>query len=355
MNEESEKVSNDSDKDAILKRTKSAKSRKKIAGIIDIKGAITLAIAVTSFLLVLTYLQTGSNSNSSNSHQTSYSSLWIPIFLAGSVISLTLFVIVEKKATSPPVDFKLLLSRGILPADIMIMIVGFSMFLVFQTIPIMVRNPQPYGFGGDPISATRVQLPFALILLVFGPTSGFIISRLRTSKSLIIGTIISAIGFFGLFLFHSTEFLISTDLGIIAIGLSLTAIGAQNTIVLNTPRQNSGISLGIVIYASLMRIIGSSIGPALAGMYKSIRGEYWNYTRVFSNCRSIRPDISYCCNIVHSINCVGYIFKIQCSSQMPKAVTGGKRGNGYNDNSSNKIEGTGMARCYYRAQQIWWY
>jgi MFS family permease len=99
---------------------------------------------------------------------------------------------------------------------------------------------------------------------VFGPTSGFIISKLRTVKSIIIETIINAIGFLGLFLSHSTEFLISTNLGIIAIGLSLTAIGAQNTIVLNTPRQNSGISLGI---ASLMRIIGSSIGPALAAMY----------------------------------------------------------------------------------------
>jgi MFS family permease len=260
---ESEKISG-SDKSAVLKRTKSAKSRNKIAATIDIKGAMTLAIAVTSFLLVLTYLQTGGSSSSSSSHQTSYSSLLILIFLAGGVISLTLFVIVEKKATSPLVDFKLLLSRGILPADIMIMIVGFSMFLVFQTIPILVRNPPPFGFGGDPISATRVQLPFALILLVFGPTSGFIISKLRTSKSLIIGTTINAIGFLGLFLFHSTEFLISTNLGIIAIGLSLTAIGAQNMIVLNTPRQNSGISLGM---ASLMRIIGSSIGPALAAMY----------------------------------------------------------------------------------------
>jgi MFS family permease len=260
---DSEKISTGSDKSAVLKRTKSTKSRNKIAATIDIKGAMTLAIAVTSFLLVLTYLQTGGN-NSSSSHQTGYSSLRIPILLAVGVISLTLFVIVEKKATSPLVDFKLLLSRGILPADIMIMIVGFSMFLVFQTIPILVRNPPPFGFGGDPISATRVQLPFALILLVFGPTSGFIISKLKTVKSLIIGTIISTIGFLGLFLFHSTEFLISTNLGIIAIGLSLTAIGAQNTIVLNTPRQNSGISLGM---ASLMRIIGSSIGPALAAMY----------------------------------------------------------------------------------------
>jgi MFS family permease len=124
---ESEKISNGSDKSAVLKRTKIAKSRNKIATI-DIKGAITLAIAVTSFLLVLTYLQTGGN-NSNNSHQTDYSSLRIPILLAVGVISLTLFVIVEKKATSPLVDFKLL-SRGILPADIMIMIVGFSMFLV---------------------------------------------------------------------------------------------------------------------------------------------------------------------------------------------------------------------------------
>jgi MFS family permease len=58
--------------------------------------------------------------------------------------------------------------------------------------------------------------------------------------------------------------LLSANLGIVSVGLSLTAIGAQNTIVLNTPRQSSGISLGM---ASLLRIVGSSIGPALAAMY----------------------------------------------------------------------------------------
>ena len=76
-------------------------------------------------------------------------------------------------------------------------------------------------------------------------------------------TVISAVAFFGLFLFHSTEFMLSANLGIISVGLSLTAIGAQNKIVLNTPRQSSGISLGM---ASLLRIVGSSIAPALAAM-----------------------------------------------------------------------------------------
>jgi MFS family permease len=44
----------------------------------------------------------------------------------------------------------------------------------------------------------------------------------------------------------------------------LTSVGAMNVIILSTPRQYSGISLGM---SSLMRIVGASIGPALAGMY----------------------------------------------------------------------------------------
>ena len=174
--------------------------------------------------------------------------------LLPGISALVSFIVIEKRSTSPLVHFKLLLSRGILPADIMILIVGLSMFLVFQTIPILVINPPPFGFGGDAISTTRVQLPFALILLVFGPTSGFIVSKVGSTKSIIIGTVISTVGFFGLFSFHATEFMLSANLGIVSVGLSLTAIGAQNTIVLNTPRQSSGISLGM---ASLLRIVGS--------------------------------------------------------------------------------------------------
>ena len=266
------KVSSESDKKSsntgLLKRIKNGfrsndDNKARIPITLDIKGAITLAIAITSFLLVLTYLQTGGGNNS-KIWGISYSTLQITIFLAAGIISLVSFIVIEKRSTSPLVDFKLLLNRGILPTDIMILIVGLSMFLVFQTIPILVINPPPFGFGGDAISTTRVQLPFAVILLVFGPTSGFIISKVGSTKSIIMGTVISTVGFFGLFSFHATESMLSANLGIVSVGLSLTAIGAQNTIVLNTPRQSSGISLGM---ASLLRIVGSSIGPALAAVY----------------------------------------------------------------------------------------
>ena len=248
----------------------------KASNQIDIKGAIALAITVTSFLLVLTLLETSgsnlhtasitngnANSNDNLSSNANSSSNILPFLIIG-IIALVSFVIIERREKYPLVDFRLMLNKSILPANLIIMLVGFSMFMVFQTIPILVRNPEPVGFGEDAISAGRVQLPFAIVLLIFGPTSGFIVSKLGSLRPIILGTFITTAGFMGLLMFHSTELLVSVNLGILSTGLSLTSVGAINVIILSTPRQFSGISLGMT---SLMRIVGASIGPALAGMY----------------------------------------------------------------------------------------
>jgi MFS family permease len=65
-------------------------------------------------------------------------------------------------------------------------------------------------------------------------------------------------------LFHSSELLISTGLGILSAGLSLAAVGAMNIVLLSSPRESSGVTIGM---SSMLRIVGSSIGPALAAMY----------------------------------------------------------------------------------------
>ena len=243
----------------------------KSANQIDIKGALLLAVAITSFLLVLTFIETSGSSNDTTTsigntynNNNNNTSILIVAFLIVGIISLFLFIIIERRSKHPLVDFRLMLNKSILPANLIIMIVGMSMFMVFQTIPILVRNPEPIGFGENAISTGKVQLPFAIILLIFGPTSGFIISKLGSLKPIIAGTIITAIGFFGLLILHSTELLVSINLAILSTGLSLTSVGAMNVIILSTPIQFSGISLGM---SSLMRIVGASIGPALAGMF----------------------------------------------------------------------------------------
>ena len=263
--QETESEERRSNFEPIKRKTILAKSRKSATSNtnIDIKGAITLAVAITSLLLVLTYLETGSSGSNINNSIDSSSTILAPSFIVLGIISLALFILIEKRSASPLVDFGLMLNQRILLANIIIVIVGYSMFTVFQTIPILVQNPQPVGFGGDPISAAKLQLPFALIILVFGAASGIIITRLGSIKTIIIGTVVGAIGFSALEIFHSTEFLLSLNLGIVAIGISLSSVGAQNVIILSIPRQNSGMSLG---FTTFLRILGSAIAPAVAGM-----------------------------------------------------------------------------------------
>ena len=234
---------------------------------IDIKGALTLAITISSFLIVLSYLETA-NSNDGG-RQVGQESISSPIhiilaFITIGIISLVSFIIIEKRTKSPLIDFKLITNRIILPANILLLFSFLAMFTVYQTIPILVRSPSMAGgFEGDAITTANIQLPFMIVFLLFAPSSGFVISKLGNIKPTLIGTIISAIGFFCIFFLHSTETMLAGTLAIIATGLSLTQVGGFNIVLESTPRQFSGISLGMTV---LLNLIGGAIGPAFAGI-----------------------------------------------------------------------------------------
>ena len=237
---------------------------------IDILGAVTLAITIISLLLSITLFETsaGNGSLGANIDQgplgLSSSEIWLSTLVVVGVVSSVVFVMVERRAKNPLVDFRLLFDKVVLPANLMILIVGLSMFMVFETVPILVRNPIPLGFGESALGVGNVQLPFAIVLLIFGPTSGFIISRLGSIKPIIAGSDITSAGFFALWIVHSNTFCVSAGLSVLSVGLSLTSVGAMNIVILATPPKYSGISLGMT---SLLRIVGSSVGPVVAAVY----------------------------------------------------------------------------------------
>jgi MFS family permease len=220
---------------------------------IDIKGTIALAVTISSFLMVLSFSQTDHIENSQ-----------ITLFLSVTTISLFLFIIIEKRSKSPLVNFQLMTNKMILSANSILVIAFLAMFTVFQTIPVLVRSPQPLGFGESVITTAQIQLPFMIVFLLFAPSSGYIVSKLGNVKPTLIGSIVSAIGFFSLFVFHSTGILVATNLAVIAAGLSLMQVGGFNIILQYTPKKFSGISLGMTV---LFNLIGASIGPAIAGIY----------------------------------------------------------------------------------------
>ena len=118
--------------------------------LLDYKGSITLAVTIISFLLAITYLGMQNSSRISTTFTTS--SLGII-----SVASLILFIFFEKRAAFPLINLKLMVHKIILPANIILMIFGMTMFMVYQSIPVLVRTPEPIGFSGDAITAANIQ------------------------------------------------------------------------------------------------------------------------------------------------------------------------------------------------------
>ena len=86
-------------------------------------------------------------------------------------------------------------------------------------------------------------------------------------KPMILGAIISSISFVFMLFFHTEAYYISVSLAVFATGLSFTAIGAMNIIILFTPSNYIGTSTGLSV---LIRILGSSIGPVIAALYMQL-------------------------------------------------------------------------------------
>jgi MFS family permease len=230
-------------------------SKQIVSKSIDIKGAITLSAAIISFLVTLQLLEKAGSNNL----------IQIITFSVASIVSLFIFIAVEKKAPFPLIDFKLLKNRIILSSNIINMTVGLTaLMVVYQSLPILIRSPLPVGFGGDASSIAIVQLPYMIVSLIFSVASGFVVSKFGNLRPTTLGTIITTIGFFVLFFFHSTEASIAAGLVIVAIGLALMQIGSVNVVLTSTPKQFSGISLGMNL---LIYLIGSSVGPVIAGIY----------------------------------------------------------------------------------------
>jgi MFS family permease len=233
----------------------SSSSSSSLNSKIDIKGAIVFSIGITSVLLVITNVEDKMSFNN-----------WIIIGIlsATGFISLISFVYIENKAISPLIDFKLILNKVLLSANFLRMISGLFMFTILNTMPILIRNPEPIGFGESTINTAYIIIPFMTAYLIIGLSSGIILSKLGNIKVILIGSIICTIGFTLLVFFFHSLILLLAGLAILGIGSQMLHQGAININLVSTPKNQTGISFGI---SNVFYLMGSAIGPTIVGMY----------------------------------------------------------------------------------------
>jgi MFS family permease len=118
-------------------------------------------------------------------------------------------------------------------------------------------------------------------------------------------------------MFHSTEASIAAVLVLVAIGLALMQIGSVNVVLISTPKQFSGISLGMNL---LIYLLGASIGPVIAGTYMQanqipIESERNNISASFPSPESY--DLTFLTAIFISISSIAFAILLIRSKRNP--------------------------------------
>jgi MFS family permease len=250
---------------------------------IDIKGAIAFSIGISSFLLMITNLNS----------QTTYSNIIVIGSLAAiGIISSLIFFYIEKGAKPPLIDLRLVKDGILLSANVLRMMSGLFMFAILNTMPILIRSPKPIGFGESAVNTASVILPFMAAYLIVGLSFGYIMSRIGNTKVTLIGSMVSVLGFTTLVLFFHSEFVVLISLGVLGAGFQLLHQGSININLVSTPKKQTGISFGI---SNVFYLVGGAMGPAIVGMYmqgnqisiKGISGSFpssESYILIFSTC-----------------------------------------------------------------------
>ena len=218
---------------------------------LDFIGIITLTVTIVSFLIAITLSET---------IKTNFIAFAVPLIIG--VIFLVVFMKVEKRAKSPLVNLKLAFHPVIFTGNIMMLMFGILQYFVITGIPQLGSAPPPSGLGLDPLKVGFLQMSFGLSAMIFGPVFGLLIAKRKglNLKLLVPGIVISDISFLLLLFFHSTSQAINGALFIFGTAGALLPMTLNNTNILFTPVEYTGISSATT---NMMRIIGGAIGPVL--------------------------------------------------------------------------------------------
>jgi EmrB/QacA subfamily drug resistance transporter len=179
---------------------------------------------------------------------------------AFAAVALTLFAVVERRQSSPMVDFGFFRSRTFLGTNVVAFIVSFAMLAMFFFMALYMQNVLHYS----PLQAGVRFLPSTLMIVLLAPMAGRLSDRVG-SRPLIVFGLLCVSGA----LFWQSNLTISSGYGALLPGFVLMGIGMafvmspMSTAAMNAVEQTkAGVASGIL---SMNRMVGGTFGVAVLG------------------------------------------------------------------------------------------
>jgi MFS family permease len=186
---------------------------------IDWWGNITFALGLILIMTAVTF-----GIRPAGGHAVGWGSPRVLALLAAGILSLAVFVIVERRSADPMFRLPLFRIRaftfGSLSTFLSSIARGGLMFILIIWLQGIWLPQHGYSFSQTPLYAGIYMLPLTIGLLVAGPVSGYLSDRFGARPFATAGMLLSACGF-GLLL------LLPTDFSYLSFGAILALIGAS--------------------------------------------------------------------------------------------------------------------------------
>jgi EmrB/QacA subfamily drug resistance transporter len=169
----------------------------------------------------------------------------------------------EARVDDPLVDMRMMRRRGVWTVNLTALLVGFGMFGSFILTPQFVQTPEiaGYGFGASVTEAGLFLLPSTVIMLIAGPVSGWLGTRVGSRVPVLLGTAAASLAFVWLALIHSEPWQIVFGVALLGVGIGLAFAAMANLIVEAVYQSETGVATGM---NTIMRTIGGALGGQIA-------------------------------------------------------------------------------------------
>ena len=182
--------------------------------------------------------------------------------LAGAVVLLVLWVVVEVRADVPLIDMTMMRRRGVWTANLVGAGVGFGMFSAFGFLPQLLQTPAEvgYGFGATTTESGRLIAPSALASFLVGFVTAQLVARFGARLVILTGTLLNGAAFASIALFHDQTWQLYAAITVQGVGGGLVFSSLANVVIASVPPQQTGVASGM---NANIRTIGGSIGSAV--------------------------------------------------------------------------------------------
>ncbi len=176
---------------------------------------------------------------SEGQHYGWYSYLIIELFITALVL-FTVFAYFESHYKYAFINMKLLKKRNIFLSNIVGLFAMAAMYFLFFTVPTLLQDPAPSGFGKTVFDSGLILFPATVMNMVFAPVAARVIRKRGPRLSILMGLTVDIIGFGLLYLYRATIPEILLDTIFVGAGISMMLVGIINVLLTSTPRENAG-------------------------------------------------------------------------------------------------------------------